>query len=209
MFNLPRLAIPLIVIFMIAGAIGFSLAFTYYPKKNVNVNIDGSCFEILGPAFAEYKKLEAERELKILTHEYNAIEGSDSIIPITYTGTKEQVSDFISKYNVRVTDNQEIGGEMYYTKSYVGKAIIKGEISKPNLLKVISDLSTTKRDLNENALYNLGMQANPLITAEERKRISEDATIFMLQGIQKILESDDNSIKRAECRSKIQYTEPL
>lgn len=183
---------------MIAGAIGFSLAFTYYPKKNVNVNIDGSCFEILGPAFAEYKKLEAERELKILTHEYNAIEGSDSIIPITYTGTKEQVSDFISKYNVRVTDNQEIGGEMYYTKSYVGKAIIKGEISKPNLLKVISDLSTTKRDLNENALYNLGMQANPLITAEERKRISEDATIFMLQGIQKILESDDNSIKRAE-----------
>jgi hypothetical protein len=209
MFNFPRLAIPLIVIFMIAGAIGFSLAFTYYPKKNVNVNIDGTCFEILGPAFVEYKKLEAERELRVLIHQFNAIEGPDTIIPITYTGTKEEVREFISKYNVRITDNQEIGGEMYYTKNYVGKTIIKGEISKPNLLKVISDLSTTTRDLNENTLYNLGIQANPFLTPEERERISEDATTFMLQGIQKILENREDSIKRAECRSKIQYTETI
>ena len=99
-----RLVIPLIIIFIIAGAVSFSLAFTYYPKKNVNVNVDGICYEILGPAYADYKDLEAERELRVLAHEYNAIEKPNSIIPVVYTGTKDQVQDFISKYNVRVTD---------------------------------------------------------------------------------------------------------
>jgi hypothetical protein len=152
-----RLVIPLIIIFIIAGAISFSLAFTYYPKKNVNVNVDGICYEILGPVYADYKDLEAERELRVLAHVYNAIEEPNAIIPILYTGTKGQVQDFISKYNARVTDNQEIGGEIYYTKDYIGKTIIKGEISKANLLKVISDLSSPKRHLNENVLYNLGI----------------------------------------------------
>ena len=110
-----RLAIPLIIIFIIAGAVSFSLAFTYYPKKNVNVNVDGICYEILGSAYADYKDLEAERELRVLAHEYNAIEEPNAIIPMLYTGTKDQVQDFISKYNIIVTDNQEIGGEMYST----------------------------------------------------------------------------------------------
>src|SRR5919107_1884005 len=122
-----RLVIPLIIIFIIIGAISFSLAFTYYPKKNVNVNIDGICYEILGPAYEDYKDLEVERKLRVLTHEYNAIEEPNAIIPIVYTGSRDQVQDFISKYNARVTDNQEIGGEMYYTKEYIGKTIIKGE----------------------------------------------------------------------------------
>ncbi len=93
-----RLVIPLIIIFIIVGAISFSLAFTYYPKKNVNVNLDGICYEILGPAYADYKELEAQRGLRVLAHEYNAIEEPDAIIPIVYTGTKDQVQDFISKY---------------------------------------------------------------------------------------------------------------
>jgi hypothetical protein len=199
-----RLAIPLIIIFIIAGAISFSLAFTYYPKKNVNVNVDGTCYEILGPAYADYKELEAQRELRVLVHEYNAIEKPHSIIPIVYTGPKDQVQDFISKYNVIVTDNQEIGGEMYYTKDYMGKTIIKGEISKANLLKVIVDLSSAKGVFNENVLYNLGIQANAFLSSEEREKISSDSSSFMYDGIQKILENRKDSIKQAECRSQIQ-----
>ena len=199
-----RLAIPLIIIFLIAGAVSFSLAFTYYPKKNVNVNVDGICYEILGSAYSDYKDLEAERELRVLAHEYNAIEKPSSIIPIVYTGTKDQVQDFISKYNVRVTDNQEIGGEMYYTNDYIGKTIIKGEISKTNLLKVITDLSSNKRVMNENVLYNLGIQNNTFLSSEEREKISSDSNSFMLEGIQKILENRKDSIKQAECRSQIQ-----
>jgi len=198
-----RLAIPLIIIFIIAGAVSFSLAFTYYPKKNVNVNVDGICYEILGPAYSDYKDLEAERELRVLAHEYNAIEKPNSIIPIVYTGTKDQVQDFISKYNVRVTDNQEIGGEMYYTNDYIGKTIIKGEISKANLLKVITDLSSSKKAMNEN-VYNLGIQNNTFLSSEEREKISSDSNSFMLEGIQKILENRKDSIKQAECRSQIQ-----
>lgn len=199
-----RLAIPLIIIFIIAGAVSFSLAFTYYPKKNVNVNVDSICYEILGPAYADYKDLEAERDLRVLVREYNAIEQPKSIIPIVYTGTKDQVQELISKYNIRVTDNQDIGGEMYYTKDYIGKTIIKGEISKSNLLMVITDLASPNRVLNENILYNLGIQTNDLLSSEEREKISSDSTIFMFEGIQKILENNKDSIKQAECRSQIQ-----
>ncbi len=199
-----RLVIPLIIIFIIAGAVSFSLAFTYYPKKNVNVNVDGICYEILGPAYADYEDLEAERELRVLVHEYNAIEEPNSIIPIVYTGTKDQVQYFISKYNIRVTDNQDIGGEMYYTKDYIGKTIIKGEISKANLLKVITDLASPNRVLNENILYNLGIQTNAFLSSEEREKISSDSNIFMFEGIQKIIENRKDSIKQAECRSQIQ-----
>lgn len=199
-----KLAIPLIIIFIIAGAVSFSLAFTYYPKKNVNVNVDGTCYEILGPAYTDYKELEAERELRVLVHEYNAIEEPNSVIPIVYTGTRDQVQEFVSKYNVIVTDNQEIGGEMYYTKDYIGKTIIKGEISKTNLLKVIADLSSPKRVLNENVLYHLGIQNNNFLSSDEREKISSDSTSFMLEGIQKILENRKDSIKQAECRSQIQ-----
>lgn len=199
-----KLAIPLIIIFIIAGAVSFSLAFTYYPKKNVNVNVDGTCYEILGPAYTDYKELEAERELRVLVHEYNAIEEPNSVIPIVYTGTRDQVQEFVSKYNVIVTDNQEIGGEMYYTNDYIGKTIIKGEISKTNLLRVIADLSSPKRVLNENVLYHLGIQNNTFLSSDEREKISSDSTSFMLEGIQKILENRKDSIKQAECRSQIQ-----
>jgi len=199
-----KLAIPLIIIFIIAGAVSFSLAFTYYPKKNVNVNVDGTCYEILGPAYTDYKELEAERELRVLVHEYNAIEEPNSVIPIVYTGTRDQAQEFVSMYNVKVTDNQEIGGEMYYTNDYIGKTIIKGEISKTNLLKVIADLSSPKRVLNENVLYHLGIQNNTFLSSDEREKISSDSTSFMLEGIQKILENRKDSIRQAECRSQIQ-----
>ena len=107
-------------------------------------------------------------------------------------------------YNVKVTDNQEIGGEMYYTNDYIGKTIIKGEISKTNLLKVIADLSSPKRVLNENVLYHLGIQNNTFLSSDEREKISSDSTSFMLEGIQKILENRKDSIRQAECRSQIQ-----
>ena len=198
-----RLVIPLIIIFLIVGAISFSLAFTFYPKKNVNVNLDGICYEILGPAYADYKELEAERELRVLVHEYNAIEEPNAIIPIVYTGTKGQVHDFISKYNAKVTDIQEIGGEMYYNKEYIGKTIITGEISKENLLKVISDLSSLKTNYDENSLYNLGIQTNTFISLQEREKISSDSTSFMLEGIQNIVENSKDNIKQTECRSPV------
>ena len=198
-----RLVIPLIIIFIIVGAISFSLAFTYYPKKNLNVNLDGICYEILGPAYADYKELEAQRGLRVLAHEYNAIEEPDAIIPIVYTGTKDQVQDFISKYNVKVTDIQEIGGEMYYSKEYIGKTIISGEISKENLLKVISDLSSLKTNSNENNLYNVGIQTNTFLSSQEREMISKDSTSFMLEGIQNILENRKDMIKQTECRSPV------
>lgn len=204
-----KIVIPLIVIFIIAGSICFSLAFTYYPKKNVNVNINGNCYEILGPAFIEYKNLEAEKELRVLIHEYNSLGEQNLPIPIIYTGIKEQVQDFITKYNVKVTDKQEVGAEMYSTRDYIGKTILKGEISKSSLLKVITDIITFKGSLNKNILYNLGIQSISSLTSIEREKISNDANSFMLKGIQKILQNEKGTVKPAECRSQIEYNTNL
>ncbi|CAN5889378.1 hypothetical protein BH23THE1_BH23THE1_19520 [soil metagenome] len=76
---------------------------------------------------------------------------------IVYTGTKDQVQDLISQVDISVTDSQDTGGEMYYTKDYIGKTIIKGEISKANLLLVITDLASPNIVLNENIIYKLGI----------------------------------------------------
>ena len=70
---------------------------------------------------------------------------------------------------------------MYYTNDYIGKTIIKGEISKANLLKVITDLSSPKGVLNENILYNLGIQNNTYLSSEEREKISSDSTNLCLK----------------------------
>ncbi|MGH9976423.1 MAG: hypothetical protein ACRD8Z_11380, partial [Nitrososphaeraceae archaeon] len=52
-----RLAIPIIIILTIGGIISFFLAYSFYPKKNVNVNVDGLCFELVGSAFNQYTNL--------------------------------------------------------------------------------------------------------------------------------------------------------
>lgn len=124
-------------------------------------------------------------------------------------GTKDQVQDLISKFDISVTDSQDIGGEMYYTKDHIGKTIIKGEISKANLLLVITDLASPNIVLNENILYKLGIQTNALLSSKERERISSDSTIFMFEGIQKIQENNKDSIKQAESRSQIQVRQEI
>ena len=92
---------------------------------------------------------------------------------------------------------------MYYNKEYIGKTIISGEISKENLLKVISDLYSLKTNSNENNLYNLGIQTNTFLSSQEREMISNDSTNFMLEGIQNILENRKDMIKQTECRSPV------
>ena len=42
-----KLSLPAIVIFVIGGVISFLLAFNFYPEKNVNINVDGKCYELL------------------------------------------------------------------------------------------------------------------------------------------------------------------
>ena len=76
-------------------------------------------------------------------------------------------------------------------------------ISKENLLKVISDLSSLKTNYDENSLYNLGIRTNTWISLQEREKISSDSTSFMLEGIRNIVENSKDNIKQTECRSPV------
>jgi hypothetical protein len=91
-----RLAIPIIVILVIGGILSFPLAYNFYPKKNVNVNIDDSCYELPGSAFDQYKKFYAQRSKRVLQLQVDAIEPTNALIPISYSGTEDSIREFSS-----------------------------------------------------------------------------------------------------------------
>ena len=45
--SLYKLAFPGILGLLVVGTVGFLLAFTYYPEKHVNVDIDGTCYRAI------------------------------------------------------------------------------------------------------------------------------------------------------------------
>ena len=75
---------------VVGGTASFFLAYGFYPKKNVNINVGGTCYEFLGSAFAEYKNLDAQKRISILKAQYNAIEPPNALIPIIFSGTKHK-----------------------------------------------------------------------------------------------------------------------
>lgn len=74
MVDFRKLAIPITIILAISGVISFFLAYNFYPKKNVNINVDGTCYELLGLAFDQYKNLEAQKSIRALQLQLDAIE---------------------------------------------------------------------------------------------------------------------------------------
>ena len=62
-----KLAFPGILALLVIGTIGFLLAFSYYPEKHVNVDIDGRCYELLDESNEKHKILRAQNEININT----------------------------------------------------------------------------------------------------------------------------------------------
>ena len=63
--SLYKLAFPGILLLLVGGIIAFLLAFSYYPEKHVNVNIDGRCYELLDESNEKYKILRAENDINV------------------------------------------------------------------------------------------------------------------------------------------------
>jgi hypothetical protein len=101
----------------------------FYPKKNVNINVDGSCYEFLGSAFAE-KYLDTQKRMSILKAQYNAIEPPNAFIPIIFRGTKNEITEFTDKYDIKVVEEQQVG-DMNNKNSYIDKYIVKAMKAKP------------------------------------------------------------------------------
>ncbi len=75
--NLYKLAFPGILALLAVGTVGFLLAFSYYPEKHVNVDIDGKCYELLDTANEKHKILRAENEINVKQMQLSMIEYID------------------------------------------------------------------------------------------------------------------------------------
>jgi hypothetical protein len=207
MVNLRTLTIPAIIVLLVGGTISFFMAFSFYPEKHVNVKINGECYEFLDSAYTKYKKLQAEKELLIFRLQANAIGSPSTIIPVIFSGTGEEVGDFVNRYNIKITTSQKIGAN----NNYIDKYIVKATMTKQDFERIINDLTIKDLDpLTKSISGSIGLQPNSYITKQEGKQISLYSKDFMRNGIQEIIDaSNSNSeydgVKQAECRTKIQY----
>ena len=208
MVDFRALAIPAIIVLLVGGTISFFMAFSFYPEKHVNVKINGECYEFLDNAYAKYKKLQAEKELLIYRLQANAIGSPNTIIPVIFSGTGEEVDDFVNRYNINIITSQKIGAN----NNYIDKYVIKATMTKQDFERIINDLTIKDLDpLTKSISGSIGLQPNSYITEQEGEQISLYSKDFMRNGIQQIIDasnansSDYDGVKQAECRTKIQY----
>ena len=191
-----KLAFPGIIILLIGGTIGFLLAFNYYPEKHVNVNVDGRCYELLDESNEKHKILRAENEINMKKMQLNMIEYGDVSLPITFSGFKENVDDFIKQYNIRnIISMQKVSENPTFDKF-----IVKATLSKNELQKIVNDLKVSDFYPTLSVIGSIGLAPNQYISNEERKVISTESKEFMENGIKDIVESNVG-IKLAECRN--------
>jgi hypothetical protein len=191
-----KLAFPGILILLLGGTIGFLLAFTYYPEKHVNVEIDGRCYELLDEANEKHKILRAENEIKIKQMQLNMIEHDDASLPVVFSGFKDSVDDFIKQYDIRnIMSMQKVSDNPKFDKF-----IIKAKLSKNELQKIVNDLTLSDFYPTLSVKGSVGLGPNKYISSEEGKVISAESKDFMQNGIKSIVESNVG-IKLAECRN--------
>jgi hypothetical protein len=208
MVDFHRFTIPIIVILIIGGTISFFLAYGFYPEKHVNVKVDEKCYELLDNAFTKYNRLQAERELLVLKLQTNAIESPDAVVPVIFSGTKEEIDNLISDYHLKINNSQRLEAG----NKHIDKYIVEATISKRNLESIIKDLTVKDFDpLSRTTSGSFGIQSNPYITEEEGKRISSYSKYFTSNGIRQIVDDSNDiegrygGVKQAECRTEIQY----
>ena len=197
--SLYKLAFPSILALLAVGTAGFLLAFSYYPEKHVNVDIDGKCYELLDVSNEKHKILRAENEINVKQMQLNMIEHKDTSLPIVFSGFKKDLDDFINKYDIRnILSVQKVSENPTFDKF-----IIKATLSKIDLQKIVNDLTISDFYPILSVKGNVGLGPNKYISTEEGKVISAESKKFMEKGIKNIVESNIKveGIKLAECRN--------
>ena len=191
-----KLAFPGILALLAVGTVGFLLAFSYYPEKHVNVDIDGTCYELLDESNEKHKILRSENEIKIKQMQLNMIEYGDASLPVVFSGFKDGVDNFIKQYNIRnIISMQKVSDNPKFDKF-----IIKATSSKNELQKIVNDLTLGDFYPTLSVKGSVGLGPNKYISSEEGKVISAESKDFMQNGIKSIVESNVG-IKVAECRN--------
>lgn len=197
MVTLQKIIVPGVVACLIGGTIMLLLAFSYYPEKHVNANFDGTCYELVDTAYVKYKNVEVERWKALKMLQIQAIGSPDIPVPITFSGTNKEVTDFIAANHINETERQTLGNN----NPNIDKVIVRGIILNGNLEKIVNDFSN-----NDTISYGLGIQPNPYISSTESHQIGENIDKLMETRLKEIIEEKEG-VKAAECRSKIVYND--
>ena len=186
---------------LIGGALLFFAAYNFYPHKNVNININGDCYEFLGHAYSMYKNLENIKEKELLRLQIQAIESPDVFIPIAFSGSQSQVNSLIDTNEISVTSKQTLGDN----QTDVDKVIVKGLVKLSFLQEYYNslDMNATSDPVTQNSL-KIGILPNKFISAQESASIKSQTDKLMTHGIKEILATKDG-VKPTECRSAIVY----
>ena len=187
---------------MIGGIISFFLAYSFYPKKNVNVNVDGLCFELVGSAFNQYKNLDARRAIRILGLQLDAMESHVGLIPISFSGTKDEISKFSALYNIEITKSNRTSN-LPENKGNIDKYIVDGNVPKVQFKRLVEGLTIQDFDpLNKTVKSSIGIRPNTFLSEDQSREIGQNIRSFMQSGIKRIVESGDtNVIRSEECRN--------
>ncbi len=200
--NLQFIIVPGIVIGIIGGILLFFAAYNYYPQKNVNINLNGKCYEFLDEAYQKYQYLVSLREKELLKLQIDSLGESNTFVPITFSGSSDEVDNIIEKFDVNVTEIQTIGDQ----KTQVDKKIVRGVASSTILEQILNNISDSGADNTTNPIPKIGILPNSGISASESAKISDNIDQFMISGLKKII-GEKNGVKATECRSAIIYND--
>ncbi len=203
MVNSQKIIVPGIITALIGGTIMLLLAFSFYPEKHVNINLNGRCYELLDVAYAKYKDLEVQRENEIKRLQVQAIGDPAIMVPISFSATERQVNDFINQNDVDVSSRQLLGNN-----SSIDKIIVKGTMSNGNLERIINSSIVENNGANhtQTIAFGLGIQPNLYITPSESQQITKNIYDIMLNRVKEII-AEKEGVKEAECRSKMVYND--
>jgi hypothetical protein len=193
-----RLAVSIIVILAIGGAISFVLAYSFYPEKHENVTVDGKCYELLDAAHEEYVKLAARKDIETLKLQLSKVEPKYAMVSIIFSGRNSDIEQFRHSYQLTETSQQKV---KYYPN--IDASVVTANISKSELQNIIGNL--TLKDVYPSAKTvagSIGIQPNNYITSAEGKDISIKSNEFMSNGIRQIIDNS-YSAKSAYCRTGV------
>jgi hypothetical protein len=122
-------------------------------------------------------------------------------IPVTFSGSSNEVSEVIDTYQINVTNRQIIGDN----NTRVDKVIIRGLTD----LSVLEQISNNWQKNYSGSISNfdnteVGILPNPFINSSESMKIRDDIDNFIVNGIKKIINAS-TGVKPTECRSAIVY----
>ncbi len=197
MLSYSKLVVPGIAILVMGGIIAFLFAYSFYPEKHINVNIDGKCYELLDNSNEDYKILRLDYELQIKKMQLEKIDEGNFLLPVFFSGYTKDVNEFIKKYNiVNIISEQNITDNPNYNK-----LIIKALIPKQTYENIVNNLTLFDLYPFNSVAGSIGLEPNKYITFQEGKEIFKESKQFLENGIREIIKTN-NIIKQSECRYK-------